>query len=128
MLPNYCLTNETLMNEAITLGKWVPGNIECSQGAQQQLSSIHIVILLLSCCLRETQVRSELEAAPLAASAAAVAQSSGIGATLFHPQEQSQIRESWRKIMRWSREFKASSLFHVPTGRPVPMPIVISPK
>ena len=43
---------------------------------------------------------------PLAASRA-VAQSPGIGATLFHPQEQSQIRESWSKIMRWSREFKA---------------------
>ena len=54
---------------------------------------------------RLTAVRSELQAAPLAAGHAA-AQSPGIGATLFHPQEQSQIRDSWRKIMRWSREFK----------------------
>ena len=58
-------------------------------------------------CLPDEQVRSELEAVPLAASRAVV-QSPGIGATLFHPQEQSQIRESWSKIMRWSREFKAS--------------------
>ncbi len=54
-----------------------------------------------------------VEAVPLAASRA-TAQSPGIGATLFHPQEQSQIRESWSKIMRWSREFKASlgAAFH----------------
>ena len=30
------------------------------------------------------------------------------GGELFHPREQSQIRESWRKIMRWSRDFKVS--------------------
>jgi hypothetical protein len=59
---------------------------------------------------RLTAVRSELEAAPLAAGLAAAAQSPGIGATLFHPQEQSQIRDSWRKIMRWSREFKVMRL------------------
>ena len=59
---------------------------------------------------RLTAVRSELEAAPLSAGLAAAAQSPGIGATLFHPQEQSQIRDSWRKIMRWSREFKVMAL------------------
>ena len=50
--------------------------------------------------------RSQLSEVAATVSEAAAAQASGISGTLYHPREQSQIRESWRKIMRWSREFK----------------------